>query len=55
MVLLTARRPPSDQNCRSVLAVPIPRPGVNRVVPKVVSRALAAVPVRVTTIPLIRA
>jgi hypothetical protein len=37
-----------------VLAVPSFRPGVNKVVPNVVSSALAAALVRVRTIPLIR-
>ena len=42
------------QNRRTVLAVPNFSPGVNKVVPNVVSSALAAAPVRVRTIPLIR-
>ena len=42
------------QNRSTVLAVPSSRPGVNKLVPNVAFRALAAAPVRVTTMPLIR-
>ena len=61
--IAAARRPLPDepgsgrhrgQNRRTVLAVPNFSPGVNKVVPNVVSSALAAAPVRVRTIPLIR-
>ena len=48
------QRAASAQNRRTVLAVPSFSPGVNKVVPNVVSSALAAAPVRVRTIPLIR-
>jgi hypothetical protein len=41
------------RNLSVVLAVPSLRPAVNRVVPNVASSALAAVLVRVRTIPLI--
>jgi hypothetical protein len=50
----SGRRAASGQNRRTVLAVPSFSPGVNKVVPNVVSSALAAAPVRVRTIPLIR-
>ena len=51
---LAGQRAASVQNRRMVLAVPNFSPGVNKVVPNVVSSALAAAPVRVRTIPLIR-
>jgi hypothetical protein len=47
-------RAASGQNRSTVLAVPSFSPGVNKVVPNVSSSALAAAPVRVRTIPLIR-